>query len=109
MWPSHDPLCRVDGSFPKFFSGSKTGINNLDVAIRFEALQLDHLAGQLFNSNGDAHIENKSIPGFAGGGGLENQAHRLGDAHEIAFDFGMGDRDGTSGGDLSSENRDHAA
>ena len=95
----------MDRLFVKLFPGAQPSEGNLDVILRLESAQLDHLPGQIDDFHGVAHIEDKDFPALGLQRALQDEPDRLRDTHEITGHLRMGHGDGSTRGDLPSEGR----
>ena len=91
--------------FIELLARAEAGILDLNIPIRLEAGEADHVAGQGIDLHRAAHIKDEDLAPVGIGAGQHHEAHGLGDGHEIADDIRMGDRDGTALFDLPPENR----
>ena len=69
----------------------------------------DHLARQVDDPHGVAHVEHEDLAALAHGAGLNDEPHRFGDGHEEARHALVGHRHRPAGGDLPLEQRHDAA
>ena len=88
---------------------AQPGVDHLDVLIRFEAGEADEVAGQGVDLHGGSHVEDEDLAAVGVGAGEEDEAHGLGDRHEVADDIRVRDRDGAALGDLLLEQGDDGA
>jgi len=93
----------------ELLAGAEAGIDDLDVHIRLEAGEADHVAGQGVDLHRRPHVEDEDLAPVGVGPGQHHKAHRLGDGHEVADDIRMGDRDGAAFLNLPLEDGDHGA
>ena len=93
----------------EFFAGADAGEFDGDVFSGLQSVAADHFPGQRENFDRLAHVEDEDLPAAADGAGLHDELAGLGDGHEIAFHFGMGDGDRAAGFDLLAEDRHDAA
>ena len=95
--------------FIELLAGAEAGIDNLDVHIRFQAGEADHVAGQGVDLHRRPHVEDEDLSPVGVSAGQHHEAHGLGDGHEVADDIRVGDRDGAALLDLLPEDGDHRA
>ena len=104
--------CRafVDQQFlVEFFAGPQPRIDNGDVAVGISAVlngetdMFDHGPGERVDLDRSPHIQHEHIAAVGHGAGLDDQFGRLGNRHEIADDFGVGDGDRPTLLDLLAE------
>jgi len=82
------------------------GLDDLDVAVGFEAVELYHFAGHVVDFDGASHVEDEDVAARAHGTGLEDEVAGFGDGHEVAGDFFVGNGDGAVVFDLFAEEWD---
>ena len=100
--------CRINTGV---FSGcpyyiSDSGVDDLDVLIRFVAGHTDQVAGQGVDLDRCAHVEHEDLAAVCVRACLKDEADCLRNCHEIADDVRMGDGDWTACLDLLLEKRD---
>src|SRR5579859_4432606 len=83
--------------------GAQPGVHDLYVVPWLKPGKLNHLLGQVTNSNGFAHIKHKYVPAVANGSGLQNKACRLRNSHEITSDLRVRHSHRPTGRDLTLE------
>ena len=93
----------------ELLAGAEAGIDDLDVHIRFQAGEADHVAGQCVDLHRATHVEDEDLAPVGIGAGQHHEAHGLGDGHEVADDIRVGDRDGAAFLNLPLEDGDHGA
>ena len=93
----------------ELLAGAEAGIDDLDIHIRLEAGEADHVAGQGVDLHRRPHVEDEDLTPVGIGPGQHHKAHRLGDGHEVADDIRVGDRDGAAFLNLPLEDGDHGA
>lgn len=91
------------------FARPETGVDDLDIDVRFQSGQTDQVAGQVDDLDRLAHVEHEDLAAPGQGASLDDQAGRFGDRHEIARDLRVGDRHLALLLDLLPEKRDHRA
>ena len=82
---------------------------DLDVHVRPVAGQRDHVARQVHDLHGLAHVQKHHLAALAHRAGLDHQLRRLGDRHEVPPHVRMRDRHRPAPGDLLAEDRHDAA
>lgn len=88
---------------------AQAGILDGNVDIRLETGQADHIACQIVDAHGLAHVEHEDLAAAGIRARLKNELHGLGNGHEIADDALVRDRDGAAAADLLAKERDDAA
>ena len=102
-------LVFVEQLLVELFAGAQAGMDDFDVLAGGQAGHLDHAAGEVDDFDGLAHVEDVDLAAFAHGAGFEHELAGLGDGHEKAAHFGVGDGDGLPPLYLLAENRDDGA
>ena len=87
----------------ELLAGAEAGILDLDIHIRLEAGEADHVAGQGVDLHRRPHVEDENLTPVGIGAGQHHEAHGLGDGHEVTDDIRVGDRDGAALLDLLPE------
>jgi len=95
--------------FIELLAGAEAGVFDLDVHIRLQAGEADHVAGQGVDLHRGTHIEDEDLTPVGVSAGQHHEAHGLGDRHEIADDVRVGHRDGAALFNLPPEDGDHGA
>ncbi len=90
-------------------AGTKPDVRDRDVVLGAQAGEPDHLAGQVEDRHGLAHVEQEDLALVGHRARLEHEAHRFGDGHEVAGHVGAGDRHRAAVEDLVEERRHDAA
>src|SRR4051812_32187321 len=76
-----------------------------DVDVRPQTRQLDHVARELPDRHGLAHLEHEDLAALAERPRADDELHRLRDRHEVAGHPLVGERDGAAERDLAAEDR----
>lgn len=92
----------------ELLAGAKTGVDDLDVLVRLQSGEADHVAGEVVDLVLFAHVEDVDLGICRHGGRLQDEAASLRDAHEVADDLRVGDGDGSALCDLLAEDLDDA-
>ena len=92
--------------FVELLSGAETGVDDLLLA---GAVELDHLGGQVPDSDRFAHVQDEEFVAFGDGNRLENKGSRFRYRHEVTDDIRTGNGHRTAGTDLALEDRDDRA
>ena len=77
--------------------------------VRAQAREADHLPREVDDRHRLAHVEEEDLALVGHRAGLEHEAHRFGDRHEVAGHLRVGDRHRAAVEDLAEERRHHAA
>ena len=93
----------------QLLAGSNARHLYLDVVAHPTAREMDHSPGEIDDSNLLAHFEDEDVTALGYGSRLQNQLHRLADAHEEPGHAGVGDGHGPTAVDLTQEGGNHAA
>ncbi|EKD98121.1 MAG: hypothetical protein ACD_23C00573G0001 [uncultured bacterium] len=99
----------------EFFARAQAGELDGDVGIRVlhvtycQARQRHHAPCQVHDADGLAHVEQEQVAAFGHGASLQHQLRGFRDGHEVAGHFRVRDRYRATSGDLTPEQRDHAA
>src|SRR5204862_1310243 len=95
--------------FIKLVARAQAGKLYLNIAIRLQAGEPDHLAGELGNLHRFAHVQNENLTALSERAALQNQADSFGNGHKKPNHVGMGNCDWAALGDLALEDGNHAA
>ena len=93
--------------FIELLARAEAGILNLDVHIRLQTGEANHVAGQGVDLHRASHIEDEDLAPMGIGARQHHEAHSLGDGHEIADDIRVRYRDGAALFNLLPENRNN--
>ena len=88
----------------EFLAVAEAGEFDLHVGAAGEA---DHALREVHDLDRFAHVEDIDLAALAHAAGFQHQLASLGDGHEVADDFRVGDGDGAAGGNLLAEERNH--
>ena len=102
-----DPFALGDQLLVELLAGPQAREDDLDVLLRLEAVESDHVPGQIQDPDRLAHLEDEDLAPLSHRPGLQDQLGRLGDAHEVAGDLRMGHGHRAPLGDLLLEEGDH--
>lgn len=95
--------------FVEFFTGADAGEFDGDVEVGAQATAEDHLAGEVEDADGLAHVKDEDFASEADGAGEHDELGGFGDSHEEALHVGVGDGDWAAGVDLLLEDGDDGA
>jgi hypothetical protein len=68
----------------ELLAGRETGEHHLDVLVGLEAREADHLAREVGDAHGLAHLEDEDLATATRARGLQDQLHGFGNGHEVA-------------------------
>ena len=88
----------------ELFTGAEAGIDDLNIHIRLEAGEADHIAGQGVDLDRTPHVEDEDLAPMGIGTGQHHEAHGLRDGHEVPDDIRVGDGHGAALLNLPLEN-----
>ena len=103
------PLAAEQQLLIELLTRAQAGIDDGNIDIRLKTGQSDHIARQIVDAHGLAHVEHEDLAAAGIRARLKNELHSLGDGHEIADDAIVRDRDGAAAADLLAKKRDNAA
>ena len=90
----------------ELLTGAQSRELDLHITVRYLAVHADQIFGEGGDLDGIAHIKDEDLAAVGDRTGFQHQRYRLGDGHEVAYDVGVGDGDGSARLDLSAEQRD---
>src|SRR5919109_193721 len=102
-------LVGVEEVLVKLLAGTPPDLLDRDVDVRPQTRQLDHVAGELLDRHGLAHLEHEHLAAPAQRPGADDELDGLGDGHEVARHPAVGERHGAAHRDLAAEDRDDGA
>jgi hypothetical protein len=102
-----DPFALGDQFLVEFLARPQARKDDLDVLLWFEAVESDHILGQIQDPDRLAHLEDEDLAPLSHRPGLQDQLGRLGDAHEVAGHLRMGHGHRPPLSDLPLEEGDH--
>src|SRR5439155_15205419 len=79
----HEVLSSVSDFLKQLLARSDADEFDLDVFVRFEAAQFDHLSRQIDDPDGLAHVQDENLPTDALGGTLEDEHGCFRNGHKI--------------------------
>src|SRR4051794_20847320 len=85
-------LVGVEEILVKLLPRAPSDLLDRDVDVRAQTRQLDHVAGELLDRHGLAHLEHEHLAAPAERRGPDDELHRLGDRHEVARHAAVGER-----------------
>ena len=103
----HESLLGHELFFIELLAGAQPGVFNFNIDVRFKTGHTDQVSGEGVDPDRAAHIQDEDLSAMGVGAGEQNQAHRLGNGHEIADDIRVGHGHRTALFDLFPEKRDH--
>ena len=106
----HGALARGDELLAQLLAASQADELDVNVLVGDEPGEPDQLLREVQDPHLPSHFENgDAARRFGERGGRQHQLHRLGNGHEVALDFGMGDGEGPARRELLVEEREDAA
>ena len=97
----------------QLFARARAGEADLDILVRHQSREPDHLLRQIEDADRLSHVEHANTAGMAlvtrlvHRCGLKHQRHRLAHGHEVTGHLGMGDGHRPAAGDLTLEQRNN--
>ena len=93
----------------QLFAGTETGVFDLDIHVRLQSGEPDHIPCEGIDLYRAAHIQDEDLAAVSVGSCQHYQADGFGHCHEITNDVRVRDRYGAAAFDLAFENRDDGA